>query len=359
MLYSAIGSMCPNCYQNGYVPNAVFHYCGDKSIQCKECGKDMPRKITLPYKFTWHEGGLPHFIVAWQAVLGGQSTTCLVTQGGFAKDSTTVLSRQETLKLLKLLNLSSLQIPGYQPPPREEKPMEVVIQKVKLPYPFQPPFDSVFLKSPEEYNLMTDKEKEALEQKQFYIEGWSEKENGCLLVRDGDIFTTLTKEETADVLKWTGLHPANINGYKEPKKKKKKIRQLEENESAEVRIESVSLLEWEQFLRWRERSKEVEESSDEILSGTKALIESVTSSYSEFDDDFDDLLENVRKLPRVIRYVRCGEEPSMDMDDDNLCYFDESQLLNPSWVGVKAHDRYAKKKMKVTVVIEDISDGKL
>jgi hypothetical protein len=125
------------------------------------------------------------------------------------------------------------------------------------------------------------------------------------------------------------------------------------------RVEYVSFLEWEQFQRWKERNTEIEETSDEILSEFKSLINTVTSSYSEFDGDFDDLLENIRKLPRVIRYVRSGEEPSMDMDDDNLCYFDESQLMNPSWVGVKAHDRFAKRKLKVTVVIEDISDGKL
>lgn len=340
---AAIGSMCPSCYQPGYIPNSIFHYCGDKTIQCKECGKDMPRKVTLPLKFTWHEGGLPHFIVAWN---GG----CLVVQGGHAKNATTILSRQETIRLLKILNLSSLQIPGYQPPKIEEPPMEeVVIQKVKLPYPFQQVL-------PEEYDLMTGQEKADLE-RTLYIEGWSETE-GCLIIRDEDKFTTFTKEETRELLERIRMHPANIPGYKEPKKKKKKIHQLEEN-AGDARIESVSLLEWEQFQRWKERSKEVEETSDEILNEFKSLIDTVTTAYPEFDGDFDDLLENVRKLPRVIRYVRCGEEPPMDMDDDSLCYFDESQLMNPSWVGVKAHDRFARKKMKVTVVIEDISDGKL
>lgn len=342
---AAIERVCPSCYQPGYIPNAVFHYCGDKEIQCKECGKDMPRKVELPYRFLWRSGGVPHFIVRWD-------NRCLVIQGGHAKDATVILSRQETIKLLRQLNLSALQIPGYKPVKQggvmEETPL--VIQKVKLPYPFPQVF-------PEEYDLMTAQEKADLE-RMHYIEGWSEKDDGCLLIRDEDKFATLTREESRALLERIGMHPANIPGYKEPlkKKKKKPIIQLEEGTE---RVETISLLEWEQFQRWKEREKEIEETSDETLSEFKNLIDTVTSAYPEFDGDFDDLLENVRKLPRVIRYVRCGEEPPMDLDDDSLCYFDESQLMNPSWVGVKAHDRFARKKMKVTVVIEDISDGKL
>jgi hypothetical protein len=194
----------------------------------------------------------------------------------------------------------------------------------------------------------------------LYIEGWAETE-GCLIIRDGDQFATLTKEETLDLLKWVGMHPANIPGYKEPIKKKKKRRPEEQqtNQTGEARIETISLLEWEQFQRWKEQNEELESTSDDVMSSFKDLIDTVTSAYPEFDGDFDDLLDNVRKMPRMLRYVRSGEFPPMELDDENLCYFDEAQLMNPSWVGVKAHDRFARKKMRVTVVIEDISDGKL
>ena len=390
--------ICPRCHQSGYKADAVFHYCGDKTKQCKLCGQDWPKnvcpqclkpgytkelirvalvrgitgrhctgcgrinvKIKLPFRFQ-NKTKEDQYIIGWCENMPG----CLEIQSGQWTDS---LTRKETLELLKHLKLCSVDIPGYRTP-KPERVMDtpVPIQKIKLPYPYNwcaagiPEMPEL----PENWNTLSSDQKIEWDYRLCHIEGWAESP-GCLIVRDGSQFWTLNKRDTKILLEKINFQPENIAGYKKGPTQKgftKDTSVLAANGQdlgalSGRRCEEVTQLEWEQFCRWRDGKQELEEAADEIMSGFKGLVDSISREHPEFDEDFDDLLDNVRRLPRLVRFLRTGEYPALELSDDDLCYYDEDHLLNPSWVGVNAHDRMAKKKMRVQVVIEDISDGKL
>jgi hypothetical protein len=129
-------------------------------------------------------------------------------------------------------------------------------------------------------------------------------------------------------------------------------------ETKSDQTEYVSMLEWEEFQRWKQGKKELEAQADENLDQFKELLRILTQTYPDFNEEFDELLDGLRKAPRQIRCIRSGEYPPMEMDDDELNWYEEN-TMRTKW-GQNYTESYKRKgKLVVKVVIEDISDGKL
>jgi len=215
----------------------------------------------------------------------------------------------------------------------------VKIQKVKLPYPY-------------EYNGELRR-----------IEGWAETP-GCLIIslpteerEDVEKVETLTVKDTKILLGRLALCPANIPGYKEEKRQSPSKRRKFNSED-EVAIEHVTALEWEEFQRWKRNRDDLSDLADDALCNWKGLLNNLTGMYPEFDEDFDDLHDNLRKLPRLIRLIITGEYPPLELNDEDICYYDESYMLGKRSDGYSDLKR-KKGKMVVKVIIEDISTGQL
>lgn len=190
---------------------------------------------------------------------------------------------------------------------------------IRLPYSYNDSFDNV-----------------------RYIEGWDSPNK--LLVSFNGKNTVLSIEATSRLIKTLGLSPENIPGYKKPQN---------------VQKETISLQEWEQYQRWKETRNELTELIDENLQRWKQFIDSITSLCPEFDEEIDEILFSLRKLPRIMRYIDIGEMPPMDLDDDDLVYYEEGSVMGGLWGKEPSYQLDRKRKTIVEIQIDDISDGKL
>jgi len=297
------------------------------------------QKVKLPHPFTYN--GKVAYIEGWSN-LGWPVGGLLVRtpkSGSGSEDSWEYknLSREETDKLLLRIGLQPHNIPYTN-----HQGQALQVQKVKLPFSYTSDAGVA------------------------YIEGWSTPE--CLLIRvprtpgAAAQFKTLNSEETIELLRRLGLRTEDIPGYQvtahhgsshawaSTAKPKKKAKAKKES------VEHVSREEWEAFQRWKESVQEVESIVDDNLLNFKELLKSFTNACPEFDEDFEDLLSGIRELPRIMRYIKTGNHPPADMDDEDIAYYDESHYLSGSHWGGRSHGR---QKTIVKVVIEDISDGKL
>jgi hypothetical protein len=300
---------CPRCRQMGYEIDCHFHWCGDNTKQCGVCGKDWPsNRCPKCYKIGYGPDMPPGRY--------GIGVDCPTCGRPFAER---IMENQ-----------------------RE-------IQQVKLPYPFP-------------YDQYTGTPLDVGEVSQLaYIEAWSERP-GRLLIRlpiPNGTYKELLESETKKLLRTLVLQKENIPGWKKNCPNKPKPEKVEAEQ-----VEHISMKEWEEFKRWKESKKELEELGDDNLTNLKELLRAVTISCPEFDEEMDDLIEGMRKAPRLVRYIKTGSFPSMEMDDDDLAYYDESHVLNGGWNPSYSHSHVTHAPMKrkprvVEVHIEDISDGKL
>lgn len=392
MFDDVITPNCPRCSQPNFESNCTFHYCGDDTKQCPICGKDWPsnicpkcykkgyqkglilvpraddcptcgkrmiQKIKLPYRCQLSEGGWCD-IIGWCDEFPDRLSVrswkkgahgAMLDDYNFAdidRPQYQTLHPIATKELLTALNIQAEDIPGYRP--IEERVVTMTlqanphVQKVKLPYPY----------SYETKNSDTGV---------AYIEGWSEDYPDRLLVKlptgftgDNGQYDTLSKGDTYKLLNKLGFSHENIPGYKPTKSEIKQKKKAKKSASSEL-VEYVSMKEWQEFQRWKDAHNELEEVADENVSNLKELLRAIMIACPDCDDDMDDIIQGIRKVPRMLQYIKTGIDVPMDVDDEDAAYYYESH--NMHWSPAQRHEEQKRGKLIVEVHIEDISDGKL
>ena len=187
--------------------------------------------------------------------------------------------------------------------------------------------------------------------KAYELLGWEndDPKSGHIVIRmvdDGGTKLILNAEHTKTLLVKIKVDPDSI-----PFKKKKKTI-------------TISPKDWAAFQRFKETLDDLDSVSCELLSGWRNHLEYIREECGQYDNDdsLDEMDENCRKIPRIVKYIKTGHYLPMDSDDDDLTYYDESITLDePSYRGVPYREtQFAPLKPKrVHVIIEDISTGDL
>ncbi len=216
----------------------------------------------------------------------------------------------------------------------EEEP---VIQQITLPYDF------------EDEHGQTCK-----------MMGWHAPMRLIIAMPDGNDMI-LSEKNSLAVLHSLSLSPENIPGWNK-RNRPSLIRAARESmrermKERNIRIEYMTPEEWEAWERFKEQYDEMLEASDEILSNWKDHIRYIEEEYSHFEEEVSGLEDPIRRMPRILRYIKTGNMPSMNEDDDNLAYYDDDVRLSERWEFYTTPTKRGKQKVKV--IIEDISDGKL
>jgi hypothetical protein len=158
---------------------------------------------------------------------------------------------------------------------------------------------------------------------------------------------------------------------------RKRRNQNQLDKSVVVKTVRIPLSTWEKFERFSKQLGELQGLAFEINLQWKKHLLHLANEYNFHDKDiFGSLEENLRKLPRQIRFISSGYYPPLSMPDEDMQNCNDLELAErcskkPSnYKKSKNYNIYPQKNgthksyhpakvMHVRIIIEDISDGEL